>query len=139
MIDTWQHMVDLPGMLAPDCLRVHYLQPAALGDALTSRLFTVSSEAGDTLLWAPRLHLRPHGSDIFHTAIFTRANQYLRKVHSSRRGRTHATQTIRATAESLVCRCCMVRHASLMAACIHSLCITHCRVLKQASTAVSVI
>ncbi|MPC39968.1 hypothetical protein E2C01_033521 [Portunus trituberculatus] len=42
-------MVDLPGMLAPDCLRVHYLQPAALGDALTSRLFTVSSEAGDTL------------------------------------------------------------------------------------------
>ena len=86
--------------------------------------------------WAPRSHLHPQCSNIFHTAIFTRPNQYLRRVHWSR---THATQTIRATAESLVCRCCMVRHAKPRTTCIHSLCITHCRPLKQTSTAVSVI
>lgn len=89
--------------------------------------------------WASPLHLLPLSSDIFHTTIFTRVNQYLRRVHWSRPGpdSRHADDS----------RYCRITGLSRLhgearqpkAACIHSLCITHCRALRQASTAVSVI
>lgn len=119
--------------------KVLYLQPAPLGDALTSRLFTGSTETGDT----------PDGPLVF-TCVLSRAIYFAPpfsfqvinicgEFTGPGWGKTHATQTIRATAKSLVCRGCMVKHASLGAAYIHSLCLTHCRAIKQTSTVLSVI
>lgn len=137
--DILQHMVDLRGMLPTDWPQSAV--PATCSPGRRNDLQIVYSfvRSWRHPSWAPCLHLRPLGTDIFHTAIFTRVNQYLRRVHWSR-----ARQDSRHADDSRYCRItgcrgCMVRHASPRAACIHSLCITHCRTLKQASNAVSVI
>lgn len=84
--DIWQHMVDFRGMLPTDWPQSAV--PATCGPGRRNDLQIVYSFVRSRRhpSWAPRLHFLPLSSDIFHTTIFTRVNQYLRRVHWSRPG-----------------------------------------------------